>query len=369
MEAVGLQNRLDVVPPLAAKVAAKSSRGSSGRARLEALTCAARWFVAAGRIGQATELLERISRHEHVLPETLRIRLHLLRGDLAHLSGDLVTYAECSKAAQAICQTIGDARALSEAFIELGCAAQELGLLEDAATSFERAIEAKTRTGIVQGRAVAEGNLAFTLCLQGRLREARAAIERALASSGAPGSRGRTVCEFFSCYIACRQGDSATAMRAAQAALDGSRNWSTVHAQASALMARILTSLGQDDRALAHARRASRLIDTSNVQKDGETLVQLILVECLLRTGDLKRARATLARARTSVLERARVIRNPEWRQAFLTRLPENAAILRLAERHLPAVSSSSRSAKGPGRGRDASRYRPSNLRQSRSRT
>jgi tetratricopeptide (TPR) repeat protein len=258
-----------------------------------------------------------------------------LRGDIARVNNDLVTSVECGKNAVAICDAMGDLRTASEVLTALGASQQELGLLEDAVTSFERAADAKTRTSLVGSRSFAYANLAFTRCLLGQSEEARAVIDRAVKESGPTGTRARAISEVYSSYIAHRTGDFASAKRAAQAAMDSSPDWLAAHSQATALMARALLSLGKRKRALAHARRAVALIDGSAQIEDGEALVRVTLVECLLAAKDLGAARAALLRAKKCVDDRAALIRNAEWRHAFRTRLPENAQIESLARKHL----------------------------------
>jgi eukaryotic-like serine/threonine-protein kinase len=373
---LGAQNKLDTIAALARSVAQRAPRRGEKRAWLDALTSAARWMVPAGQLEAATKLLERISKEADDFEGALAVRVFLLRGELARLRGDLATFVENGEAAQAICESTGDVRTLSEVLLEVGCGKQELGLLEDALELFRRSAEAKSRPGLEATLAYVEANMAYTLCLLERFDEARATIDRALGGAGPIGTRGRSMCELYSSYIALGAGDLARAKRAAKAAMDSSRNWSSAHVQAAAIMARVLHLQGRHRQALALARRAVRILDAGGQIEDGEALVRVVLVECLLGAGDSKSARAELARAKKRVDDRALLIRDPKLRRTFRTRLPEHALIDRLAREHLTdgdavraGVSSSSPSPRGPARARYAATRGRSNRRPSRSRT
>src|SRR6185295_6125077 len=132
ISAFGYQNELDAIAPLARQLARKAPRKGDKRAWLDALTSAARWLVPAGRIALAADLLDTISAERQMLSGGLAVRVFLLRGEIARMRGDLVTFVESGQAAMAICETTGDIRTLSEVLMELGCGMQELGLLEEA---------------------------------------------------------------------------------------------------------------------------------------------------------------------------------------------------------------------------------------------
>src|SRR5262249_54873715 len=160
-----------------------------------------------------------------------------------------------------------------EVLNEIGCAQLELGLLEESDAYLRWVTVAKAATGLVGTRSFVDANRAFVFVAQGRLVEARIIIDRALADAGEIGTRARGGCETCSAYIAYRAGDFPRAKRAAQAAIDSSRDWPSLQLQATALMGRTLLALGRPKQATAFARKANEMLDAGAQIEDGEALV------------------------------------------------------------------------------------------------
>jgi eukaryotic-like serine/threonine-protein kinase len=102
---------------------------------------------------------------------------------------------------------------------------------------------------------------------------------------------------------------------------------------AQAALAQAVLRQGRAEEALAVAEEGHRLFKQMGQVEDGEALLRLVYGEALLEVGRAEEGRAVLADAARRLEERAAMITNPDWRQAFL-RLPTHAATLaRAAER------------------------------------
>ncbi|HXU80107.1 MAG TPA: hypothetical protein VN914_01835, partial [Polyangia bacterium] len=83
--------------------------------------------------------------------------------------------------------------------------------------------------------------------------------------------------------------------------------------------------------ALEQAREANRILEQQGYVEDGEALVRLSLVECLLAAGDELAAREVGLRAYRRLIERATAIDDPELRKMFLTSFPDHRRTVELA--------------------------------------
>ena len=87
--------------------------------------------------------------------------------------------------------------------------------------------------------------------------------------------------------------------------------------------------------ALAVVRKALRFLQDRPVGRKREAEIRFLHYRCLRRVGRDREAREELRRARDLVLQRARTIRKPAYRHAFLRYDPFHVAVLRKAEREL----------------------------------
>ena len=83
--------------------------------------------------------------------------------------------------------------------------------------------------------------------------------------------------------------------------------------------------------ATACAREAHTQLEAVGQIQDGEIIVRLAFAECLVASSDLRSAKPVIGKAIERLYDRARSISIPEWRQSFLTRIPEHCRILELA--------------------------------------
>jgi tetratricopeptide (TPR) repeat protein len=171
-------------------------------------------------------------------------------------------------------------------------------------------------------------------CAEGRLEEARAAVERNITAEHAHGNHyleglGRiTLARIFRL-----RGDLAAAGAEALAAVDLLSLIPFDHAMARAELGLVRLAEGKAGEALALTTEAyQRVLETPGY---GEAAVRLAHAEALLAGGRAAEARAVLGEARRRLLERAGRITDPALRRSFLAQVPDNARTFALAEREL----------------------------------
>jgi hypothetical protein len=117
----------------------------------------------------------------------------------------------------------------------------------------------------------------------------------------------------------------------ARAALEMLENNPGLRPFALSLLARSLRGQGLVAEALSHARGAYAQLEELGQVQDGETTIRLAFAECLIAATDLAAAKPVIEKALDRLRKQARNIAIPEWRQSFLTRIPEHCRILELA--------------------------------------
>jgi hypothetical protein len=188
-------------------------------------------------------------------------------------------------------------------------------------------------------------NLALVLAHAGRRREARSSAEAALALARAQGDRRFEGAALLAlAVIAHDDGDPAGAQAFARGAVEALDGVPPALPLALAVLARALLGAGRDAEALARARQAQHLLEALGRVEDGEASVRLIYAEALAATGAHAEAAATIAGAAVRLRARAAAITRPEWRDSFLTRVPDHARIIALAA----PVTPSPRTARTP---------------------
>ena len=224
----------------------------------------------------------------------------------------------------------GDARNALGRLIAVGFGESELGRYAEAEGTLRAALAAAARLGLFNLEVRAENNLGHALGRLGRLDEARAVEQRAVAGCVAQGDpRLESASRLYLAEILWLGGDGEGAEREARAALALARAVPAGRARALGLLARLLAAAGRDDEALAAAEEAAGALDALGRIDEGESMIRLALVEALGRR-DPTRARAALAIAAGTVRARAATIVDPARRASFLA-ITENATTLSLA--------------------------------------
>ena len=178
-------------------------------------------------------------------------------------------------------------------------------------------------------------NLGHALLRRGELQEARAAVARALEAGTAQGdARLAGGSRIYLAMIAAAAGDAEASRREAATAAEELSPVPSMRAGALAALGRSLLALRDPARALASVREAMSLLESLGSAGMGEleAFVRLALVEALVAAGDREEAASALATARERLMVRAARILDHRLRESFLSRVPENARTLALAD-------------------------------------
>jgi ribosome-associated translation inhibitor RaiA len=97
----------------------------------------------------------------------------------------------------------------------------------------------------------------------------------------------------------------------------------------------VLLTLGKSAAGLAAAEEGMAFLASGIAMQDGEAYLRLAHAEALAANARHNEAAAAIRTARDRLRERAAKISRPEWRESFLTKVPENARTFALAREWL----------------------------------
>jgi tetratricopeptide (TPR) repeat protein len=235
------------------------------------------------------------------------------------------------RAALAGFEQVEDRRNACIARGNLGFILAELGELEGAEEALRAALVTADRMGLHDAAAVTRHNLGHVLSRRGRSEEARRLLRQSIETferQRAPRSEGLT--RVYLAQAELRAGDPAAAELEARAAADLLLAIPSAHAVAVAVLARALLGQGRSAEALEAAFTGyAELCDLGSIE-EGEALVRLVYAEALDAAGRRDDCTAALVEARVRLLVRASRIRDPAWRERFLSNVHDNARTLEL---------------------------------------
>ncbi len=295
--------------------------------------CAAQ-LVFGARFAAADELLEALDRNAPdpgALEAGVAGWLYQARSFRASAAGDPAACVEGFTAALAAFEQAADRRNASSVRGNLGYVLAELGDFEGAEAAMRAALEAAHRMGLNDVATTIEHNLGHALVYCGRLDEARILEQRAVEAFRTQGDpRLEGAARTYLAKAALLSGDVETAEREARAAAAMLEIAPQLRAPAVGVLARALLGLGRVGEALAAAREAASAIDALGAIDEGESLVRLAFVEALAAAGETDELAVAIAVARDRLLARADRIKDPAWRERFLTCVPDNARTIAL---------------------------------------
>lgn len=315
---------------IAPAIAAHPARGAAS-ARIICLIWCATYLIFGGRYAAADALLDAFGPAEELDAQTVAL-IHQARSIRASTMGDPAGCLEGLRAALAAFEQGGDRRNACTTRANLGFVYAELGDFEGAEESLRSALATADRMGLLDLAAAALHNLGHVLAHRGRFEEARRLEQQAMEvfeKQGDPRMEG--LARTYLAKIELLAGDPAAAERHAVAAAEALRAAPPLRASACAVLARALLDLGCAAEALSAAREANALLESLGTIEEGESLVRLVHAEALAANGEDAAFARAIAAARGRLLERAAKIREPTWRERFLTCVPDNARTLSLA--------------------------------------
>jgi tetratricopeptide (TPR) repeat protein len=207
------------------------------------------------------------------------------------------------------------------------------GRAEDAVKVLRAALVDCERMGLTIVEKTLHGNLAFALGRSGHYEEGRKEAELAAEAGRVQGdSRAEGAARI---YLAAILGWTKQLERAeieARRAVHLLDSNPTYRPAANAMLARILLGLDRKEEAAEHSRIAyDELVARGGVEH--KEYVRLARAEILHALGDLEGAKQVILAAKTSLLDDAQRIADPEVRARFLEGVPENARTIKLANR------------------------------------
>jgi tetratricopeptide (TPR) repeat protein len=224
----------------------------------------------------------------------------------------------------------------------IGNAYLQIGGHLHAERSLRAALALAERTGNHSLTAETRHWLSWALAGQGALEKAIAmgdhAVQTALAL-GSPRLEARSR-SYLAAALALA-GDLERADREARRAAEAAQDVPPVRAHALAVLAQTLLESKLPEDALEHAEEAMRLLESLGGIEEGESLVRVMHAEALAAVGRMDDAKASIARARDRLLDRAQKISDPRMRQSFLTNVAENARTMKRARQWLGGSSPS----------------------------
>jgi tetratricopeptide (TPR) repeat protein len=302
------------------------------------------WAVTAGRLcesGLPEDGARLLNRLTEVIGSTLEhdpvvaARYYNAQANYAMLTGDLGLVMGYTRAAQRAHEEAGDSRLSVSALSDVGYAFLELGQYESAEENLRRALSLTENdpdcehliASILQNLGMVLGRLGF-------LREG---IETSRESLRMLQRQGNRRLQGGSCiYLAILLREAGAVEEAAQCAEEAAILFSGHPMRAYAYAAYALAQLERGDiNAALPAAEEAFTISSQEPLESGESFVHLAYVEALAAVGD-SRAGDAAHFASQRLHERAAKLSDLAFRESFLHRVPENAALLRWAAEFAP---------------------------------
>lgn len=262
------------------------------------------------------------------------------RAEFAVHDGDLTAYLRHVHTAVERFTSAGDLRNASLQRSNIGNALMLLGGYEHACTVFEETIRMALPMQLDFVH-LAHCNLAHSLALLNRLDAARNAAEAALTQARAQGHRR---CEamtlVYAARIRARAGDFAGALAASTEAERVAEHFPAIRAYALGVSASLHYGRRQFSNAEKLAHQAMDIVERLRGIEEGEALVRLVYAQSLRARGCEIDAKRILREARAKLLATAQKIGDDGWRKSFLTNVPDNGELLRVALEWLGPVES-----------------------------
>ena len=308
--------------------------GALGPHEVQASVRAAAQLFFAGKVDEAMALTARVEAARPGLLGDPRALAFVDQGLSVRtiFTGDLGSYRELKASATEGFERAGDRRNACAQWAKLGYASLQLGLHAEAEEELRGALLLAGRLGLHQVSAGARHNLGLALALQGKLAEAEVVERQAIAAFQEQRDRRLELASRgYLARILLLAGRLEEAAAELETAVAQSAPGSPALAHLLAHQAALQLAAGNAPAALARAREAFRLLEQMGGLDEGESVVRLVYAEALHAAGERGAAREVLQRAEERLRARAANIQELRWRETFLSRVPENARTLALA--------------------------------------
>jgi eukaryotic-like serine/threonine-protein kinase len=331
--AIGRLANADALAGVVTELTSPDLESDGSSARVAALARIAVSLLILGGPETARTLLatcERIASAQAMDPAVMA-RLEAGQAIRALIDGDTVAYLELSSKAMHSFEEAGDVRDATIQKQNIGSALLELGA-DGAEEMLHEANEACERLGLSHLSSAAQINIAMARIRRGDLDGAEAILAAMARDPRIKNERRlETYLHAYLALVHQARSNFDGMLREAHRAVEIAPEGSSAQVFAMATLAAAHIGSGQPDQAVEIGRRAMDLFLELGGVESGEAAIRLTYGEALQAAGEREGARAALASARDSLLERAAKIRDIGRRETFLTNVPENARTLALA--------------------------------------
>jgi tetratricopeptide (TPR) repeat protein len=256
---------------------------------------------------------------------------HSTQARIARHRGDLQGFLDEWRSAAAAYELAGDLRSSAIPWVNVGFALLELGEYQQAIDVLERVDELAERLRMDHVRSGALNNLGLALARAGRTSEGLAVETRALELCLAQDDRRLAAStRYYIAAILTMTGDLDAALTEAKRAVEVAGEYAPIRAGAMATLAKVQLALGHPDEAYATASAAAELRNRIAVFVDDDAGLSLVLARSLEALQRLGESREVILAARTRLLARADLLRDPRLRERFLA-VADHAETLHLA--------------------------------------
>jgi len=253
-------------------------------------------------------------------------------GNLFYDQGDYRAAREHCQQALDLFRKVGDRRGEAWSLSGLGTIYLRCGAYEEAHKYYEESLAHRRSVSDQRGEAVALADLGNALFELGQRAEARAHLEQAVLLTQKLGARRDQVYALtYLAYALEKTGDLDAAQVAHQSALairQEQKQPSTTMENLAGL-ARLALDKGELDQALAFVEQVMATLHEHGLANiEAPFLIYQTCIRVLQACGQTDRALETLRKAHQALAEWADRIGDPDLRQSFLERVPENQYIL-----------------------------------------
>jgi tetratricopeptide (TPR) repeat protein len=334
--ALGQQAKFADVERLVHLVRGRMPEVALGAAWVECLARAAGYLFPGGFYDATRSVLADIQANSNWVQPTAAARLGSIHGMEAWHEGNLARALVLYEGAAKEYESVSDARSAAEMQANIGALLGDLGRLEQAVDKLTAVLNAADRMRIYFLSAFASMNLCCLHAQLGRFAAARTAGDRAIELAHKQGDvRIAGFTRTYKALGSCLEGQFIEAEEHARAAIEILADIQPALPGALAALAQALLQQGKASEALIPAQEAYHRLETLGRVDDGEALIRLIYAECLLEAGRSEEGRRALGNALRRLDERAAAIRDPEWREEFLSRIPTHSRTIAMATRIL----------------------------------
>jgi serine/threonine protein kinase/tetratricopeptide (TPR) repeat protein len=329
---LGPQGKYDEIAEIAKGLQERPARSELLSAWLSCRYDTAAFLAAGGDSEIRARTIELLESCREQLDPVLAARVDSMK---AHVARDEGRQDEplrlCQHAVEAF-ERAGHRRAAAETLGNVGVALMEVGQLDEAEGQVRKLLSTAERMGLDHMLGGTYYLLSNILAYKGAHDEAREFSSRAIDWTTKNGERYFLI--YARLYASVNEylaGNMSAAEQNARIALHMVENNSSLRPFARALVARALLGRTKRDEAVPLAEAAYNELQELGKVQDGEAIICLAFAECLLATPDVDRARDVLRKVVEQLYRRSESLPITEWRESFLSRIPEHRSLIQLA--------------------------------------